>query len=388
MITPILSIIIPTKNRYDYLKYIVENFKNYNFKNCEIVISDNSDVQSEIFMDYLSRLGESNINYHFINKPVSIIENSDNAINLSSGKYVIFIGDDDIVLSNILEVVMWMDNNSIDALKCLKPLYYWPNQKPNYLSNDLTGRLIIQKNKIKYTVDKIDILNELKKITKQGGTSIGKLPTIYHSIIKREKLERIFLDFKTYFPGPSPDMANAIALSYYLNSAYYLNFPFVISGKCNKSGGGKGVNHDHVGDLKSLKHLPNDVLENWDNRIPKYWTAGTIWSQSVSVVLKGFSKKRIYSNMRLDYSFLYAHLFVFNFKQRKILFGKNWVKSFLEVIFYVFIVFSQRSLHFILYRLSYFTLKVSNMKDITAAKDFVESIMDHKLLSKFYNINK
>ena len=38
-----LSVVIPTKNRYTYLKKCVESFKNINTNNTEIVVMDNSD---------------------------------------------------------------------------------------------------------------------------------------------------------------------------------------------------------------------------------------------------------------------------------------------------------------------------------------------------------
>ena len=39
------------------------------------------------------------------------------------------------------------------------------------------------------------------------------LPMFYHGIVKKKILDDIYNTCKTYFPGPSPDMAVSIAIS-------------------------------------------------------------------------------------------------------------------------------------------------------------------------------
>ena len=124
---PFLSIVIPTKNRYEYLKVILEVIKNFRNEDLEIVIQDNSDNPSEKddFFSYVNGLNDSSIKYFYCNENLSINENSDKAVLNSKGKYVCFIGDDDCVTSHIVDAARWMESQAIDVLTFYCPSYIW-----------------------------------------------------------------------------------------------------------------------------------------------------------------------------------------------------------------------------------------------------------------------
>jgi glycosyltransferase involved in cell wall biosynthesis len=373
---PILSIIIPTKNRYSTLLPLLDALCSFISQNFEIVIQDNSENNEEI-INYLERNRDVRLKYFYCGDKLSVSENSNLVVKNSIGNYICFIGDDDGVMPYIVEVVEWMKLNDIKVLKASKPSYYWPDQKSNYLSNDTSG--ILKYEGFNYSIKKINTKGALDFTLNKGGTSMKMLPCLYHGIVKRELLDAIFDKCDTYFPGPSPDMANAIALTKFIDEYTYVNFPVVISGKSAKSTGGQGVLHKHISRIEDVIHLPKDTVKYWSKEIPKYWTGPTIWAESV---LKAMEHCEIdYSKNKFNYAYLNATLYVFNYENRKFIFN-DFKHSILTYDFFIsyFNIFLNRVRVFFKNRFSSSVEKFNNVRNIGEAIKLInEKVDEYKL---------
>ena len=126
---PLLSIIIPTKNRQKYAISIINNILTINNENFELIISDNSD--SAKLKEYIdSKIKDDRVIYYYNSKPISMIENFNKSMSYANGKYICYIGDDDGVCSDIVKFTQWMDNQNIEALigkNCIS--YSWPSDE-------------------------------------------------------------------------------------------------------------------------------------------------------------------------------------------------------------------------------------------------------------------
>jgi glycosyltransferase involved in cell wall biosynthesis len=377
----ILSIIIPTKNRYTTLLPLLDALCSFESNNFEIVIQDNSDNNKEI-LNYLESNRDSRIKYFYCGDRLSVIGNSDLAVNHTTGEYICFIGDDDGVMPYIVDVVEWMKKTGIKALRGFKPNYYWPDQKSNYLSNDTSGNLKIKN--FDYSIKKISTKKALDFTLKKGGTSIRMLPCLYHGIIQREVLSNIFEKCGTYFPGPSPDMANAIALTKFIDEYTYVDFPVVISGKSTKSTGGQGVLHKHVARIEDVVHLPKDTAKNWSKVIPKYWTGPTIWAESV---LKAIENCNIEVVNQLNSSYLYTWLYLFNYRDREEIF-KDFKFNVFTVNFFVnyITIFLNRVQFFLNNRFSSSIEKSKNINNIGDAIILINKKVNENKLRLIINI--
>ena len=87
------SILIPTCNRLELLKYAIETVRRQDFEDWEIVVSDN--CSDEDVIGYLESTADSRIKYFRTDNFVSVNENWNNALEHSSGNYVLMLGDDD-----------------------------------------------------------------------------------------------------------------------------------------------------------------------------------------------------------------------------------------------------------------------------------------------------
>lgn len=97
------SILIPTKDRLSYLRYAVESVRRQDFTDWELIVADNASVED--VAGYLLELGDERIHYLRSEVPLSVTENWNSAIEVSTGTYVLMLGDDDALLPGYLTAV-------------------------------------------------------------------------------------------------------------------------------------------------------------------------------------------------------------------------------------------------------------------------------------------
>lgn len=307
---PLLSIIVPTKNRYYYLSYLVNYFHKIEDNDIELVIQDNSNNISEkaVFVDKLFNLGDTRIKYQYEENELSVIENSDKALLAATGEYICYIGDDDIFSKHLLAYVKRAKAKQIDAILPLKFSYNWPDIKSRFYGDKLSGKFSTKDfSGLEKNVDTNEILNKLLHV---GGCDILNLPRVYHGIIKHDLLKEVFKITGSYFPGPSPDMANATALTLFVKNMVEVDIPLIVSGHSVKSGGGMGASGKHIGEISNYKHLPKNTAEIWTKEIPFYWSGYTIYAESVMQALKRMNRLDLVK--KFNFNYLYATCLVFD----------------------------------------------------------------------------
>ncbi len=305
MAKPLLSVVVPTKNRYIYLKELVKLVNSFNDADLELVIQDNSDCNEEI-LDFLLTIKNENIRYFYSSEKLAATENADKGILNSTGEYVCFIGDDDGVMRWITKVVRYMKNNGIDSLIANKPQYSWPDIKSALI--DSSSTLIIQKTS--ENLKEINCINELRYVERQGFLTMGMLPRVYHGIVSRETMDKLYKQTGTFFPGPCPDMSNAVGLSFLVKKHVYVNYPVVISGAGYNSAAGMGARHQHSGKISEVSFLPKNTEEEWESSLPKYWLGQTIWPNTAIKALRNTNHEDHIAN--INFSYIYSAMIVFH----------------------------------------------------------------------------
>ena len=94
------SILLPTRDRLELLRYAVESILRQDFADWELVISDND--SDEDIGSYVSGLRDPRIRYVRLAQFVPVTDNWNNALAHSTGDYVVMLGDDDILLPGCL----------------------------------------------------------------------------------------------------------------------------------------------------------------------------------------------------------------------------------------------------------------------------------------------
>lgn len=315
---PLLSIVVPTKNRYIYLKHLIQLVDSFKSDELELVIQDNSDNNADI-VNFLNSLNSSIVKYFYSKEKLSMSANADLAILHSIGEYVCFIGDDDGVCRNIIDCVKWMKKNNIDALRSKRTGFIWgdSNNKNNSMHiNNSSACVIYDKPELSYKF--LNPINELNKILKKGFQTIDYIPVVYNGIVKRDVLDKVFEIGNTFFPGSSPDISNGVALAFFTKKLVYVDFPVIISGASKMTGGGiYRYNRNGIAvKLEEVGFISQSSIDNWEKDIPRLWANKLAWPESGIKALRYVNHTEFIEKLNRNY--MYAAFAIYYIKYFKI----------------------------------------------------------------------
>lgn len=319
----LVSVVIPTKDRYPYLIEILSIMTKFKSNLIEFIIGDNT-IENLEFINFLKKINDKRIRYFHFKEKLSQSQNMNLTISKSKYEYITAIGDDDFVLEDIIDFVRTLKRKKIDVIKLVKPVYKWRSE--NY-----KGSLYVPS--FSYNIVKKKSKTELNRVIENCGTNMNDNPSVYHGLVSRNLLDKIYRKFNSYCPGPSPDIANCVAILHTTKYFYIYDGPILVSGNAAKSMAGLGLRGKHYGDIASQKHLPNSLEMVWSNQIPYYWSGPTIWAQSVYSTLS-----KINHSYKLNYSYLYAFLLIYH-PSKIYSFFKNLKKPSIKFSFFYFVIY-------------------------------------------------
>lgn len=330
---PLLSISIPTKNRYYYLKHLIELVRSFSSEEIEIVIQDNTADNTEI-LEYIESLDYPQLKYYHTKEQIPIYLNCDLAVRNSSGEYVCFLGDDDGVTKSILDCCKWMKKTGIECVVPEGYSYNWPDADELAAAKGLErGGTVFWKNPTN-SIRIVKTKDALQMLLDKGCADRSVLPLLYHAVVKRSALEKIWNICGSYFPGASPDIANGVALALVIDRFAYVTYPVAFSGASKHLGGGEAkMKHRGTTDFNSLPFLPNHLEENWNDRVPKVWTAPTIWCQSSIMAFKAMHREDMLD--RINYESMYEQVVIFYHYYRNLAYAQtnNTIRLFIRSTF-------------------------------------------------------
>jgi glycosyltransferase involved in cell wall biosynthesis len=283
---PLLSICIATKNREYYCIEVIKDVLN-TVEDIELCIADNSSTKK--ITNFLESVNDSRVKYEYNPNEISSIDNFNKCIELSTGEFVIMIGDDDTVLPTIYEQVKWMKQEKVDSLSFKYNIdYYWPNSS----IEDFKLGCLEYIPDLALIYKRIETENSLLRLLQEGiiQYQFYELPRIYHGIIKRTILEEIKSNIGNFFDGLSPDIFSTVSLALLVQKHYVSSKTFTIAGACNSSTSVQSLKGQHSGLLKDAPHFKNRHNYQWNSIIPAYYSVETIWAESAINALVKFNR--------------------------------------------------------------------------------------------------
>lgn len=294
----LLSIVVPEKDRYKYLKPLIELIRGFSLDDLELVIQDNTIDNAEI-LEFIDSISYPHLKYYHHKEKLSVVQNANKGVLNSTGEYVCMIGDDDGIVRNIIECVKWMKMNDVEALRPRHSTFYlWPDAVINS-SNKQSSLLSYQDTKP--TFQYINPIEEVKRLGGIGMQNIGLLPKVYHGIVKRSILDKVYNIGETYFPGAAGDMANAVALSFCVKKFVIVDFPVTIHGSSQMTGGGIVRKKNEMAKLDEVDFITQEVVDNWETTIPRIWHTCFVWPESATKGLRYMSQVNLIQNINYDY---------------------------------------------------------------------------------------
>jgi glycosyltransferase involved in cell wall biosynthesis len=285
----------------------------------QVVVSDNSDNETLRDLIVPSLFDERLVYRHTLGE-LSAVENFDLALSLVTGDYVSFIGDDDIIGPEFLEIVEFAKTENYDAVfyrsKSRVIHYFWPGvSSPRW--GDMGGKLYFSDFTGK--ISRPDLIKASKKALLRLGSGPMTMPRIYLGIVSRALVEKILDLYGCLFGGVSPDVFSSHLLALHAENPIMLDFPFIIPGAFPKSASAARADRTDVGTLLDNNYLARFKKLDWDDRVPKYFSPYTVWAQShvkAIAVVGGDVPLRSFAH-------LYALCFIFTNKQSQGLLTKS-----------------------------------------------------------------
>jgi glycosyltransferase involved in cell wall biosynthesis len=114
MIFPLVTAIIPTYNRKEYLENAIQSVANQSYSNIEILVIDDGS-----YSNYAQSICDKFSNCYYLYKENGGLSSARNyGINLAKGEYIAFLDDDDFWESSKIEkqVKVLLENPSIDCV--------------------------------------------------------------------------------------------------------------------------------------------------------------------------------------------------------------------------------------------------------------------------------
>ena len=305
MITkPILSILIPTKNREEFSFNVIQHILKIKDDRFQLIVHDNSDVNK---LEYLlaDNFKDSRLKYFYSNEILSFVENFSLGISKCDGEYITIIGDDDGINPLIIDIASWASNNGIEAITPTLPLiYYWPESGIDFKNDH--GRLTILN--ITCNAKFYNAEQELIKLLKNGCQNYlsYNLAKVYHGMIKKSILDEIKSKAGNYIGGLSPDIYLSVAASVLVKNVLIIDYPLTISGICKKSGSADSATGKHTGILENAPHFKGHINYMWSNKVPRFYSVETIWGDSALAALNDLKKFNLIKHFRVDVLSIYC----------------------------------------------------------------------------------
>ncbi len=386
---PILSIIVPTKNRFDYSKFLVDSFLNIKDEDVEFVIFDTS--SDNILERYIKKLNlDKRIKYYYQNVSLSFAQTFNQSLARANGEYLTFIGDDDGVNPEIVKLTKWAKKNNIDSISTpMVVTYGWPDLETKYTPSFHKSKLIIRKFNGK--IEKINLEKEILKFAQNGFQVFNRLSRVYYGIVSKKVFEKAISNSGSFFWGGSPDISGSTAASIFAQNHYIIDYPIFIGGSSGKSGAGRAGKNKQFGHIKD-EWQTREYASEWPSIIPTFFSEQTVWAHAAYLTIQKNAKQDLLSHFNSTYLFAksaayspikyYSVIFSDYLKIQKRVRVKNLSKFFYCYFNFVAIkilsIFYRMTRIGILYKYLVYKNKIN---DIKAGVVYMQKILDKKNLS-------
>ncbi len=126
---PILSVLIPTRNRAFYLDYAIRSAININHQQVEILISNNksNDNTTEICRQF----DDPRVKLFETNEVIPMHSNYESLLQKATGEWVYVLGDDDALMPHVVDYLCYVNAKypACEALVTPRAYYFWENAR-------------------------------------------------------------------------------------------------------------------------------------------------------------------------------------------------------------------------------------------------------------------
>ena len=293
---PLISLIIPTRERADTLSFTIKAALNQNSDSYEVIVSDNfsQDNTKEVVQSF----NDSRLVYINSGKRLSMCDNWDFALEHAKGEYIIFIGDDDAIMPESIDKLQITIKNKPNLVYC------WPRVVYNWPKNDQRASVSC----LSPNTNPFDI--NLKKLAKFivsiGGGRSTFLPSVYHGAIAKSILDIIKDKTGRVFHSTYPDIFIAFATPVFSDTATNVGYTVTVTGRSPKANSGI-IYNDRDGTANAERFFKE--YENYKIHLslfPKINVLANLLADTILVAMDKFPQ--FYGDMYFNYNATWAYI--------------------------------------------------------------------------------
>lgn len=231
-----ISLVIPTRERAEYLASCLDTALSVDDPDFEIVVSDN--CSQDDTAEVVAARSDPRLHYVRTHERCSMRANFENGLQAASGDYIIFIGDDDGVLpSGITYLRKLISYYRPEAVSWRFIRYEWPLENREYPNGSIRIRRSTPYGRPRQQTPSA-ILNEICA-SRIGYSSLFRYACPYQGCISRKLVERVSASQGgVYFRGAIPDLYACIAnLRAMSDPLLWAGHPVTIAGRSPRSNG-------------------------------------------------------------------------------------------------------------------------------------------------------
>ncbi len=223
---PLVSLLVPTRNRLPYLKHTLQSALNQNDADLEIIVADNATDDGT--REYLASLG-NRIKVVRSETALSMTDNWHRGLAAVTGEWVIVIGDDDALMPPFMSVIKDTVRRMPDAemVSWIASIYRWPDAAADQ------NMLMFRFGGSGKIVSSAETLREIF----ENIQDIYSPPGLYHTITRTRVIDRIRARCGEYWLGLSPDIGSGLLHLAFTKNYLVVPFPMSVMGFSKSSTG-------------------------------------------------------------------------------------------------------------------------------------------------------
>jgi len=302
--TPLLTIVIPTRNRMPYAISAIQSILEIADPRLELVVQDNSDSR-DLEGHIRENILDNRLRYRYTPPPLSSIDNFNAAMELATGEYLCLIGDDDGVNPEIMAAAAWASREGLDALVWrTSARYLWPGSgvPPTLCSRNSGGTLTIRPFLGSLVEPAVNVERETRMLLREGGIYYRRtgLPTLYHGLVHRRCLQAVYEKIGAYFGGLSPDIFAVLTIANFADRVAVVDYPLSIPGTCSVSGTAWFSRAKRAGRLEDAPPFRNRGEYHWCELVPRVYTEETVTAESGIAALRAVGREDLVRELNLS----------------------------------------------------------------------------------------
>lgn len=226
---PRFSIVIPTRERADTLRWSIATALEMEGEDYEVVVQDNA--SSALTRAVVEAYEDPRLVYSRSDRPLSMSENWEMGLAACSGEWIHYIGDDDGMMPQALKTLRAVEKNApgVEVVHWAPHSYWWPD----CIVPDYRNRLFVQLSNF----DHASWVNAraVEKAYFEQDLGWNMLPMIYTSFVHRNVIERVSQKAGSYFPTISPDIFSGLGNLWAVERFLRVNRPLNMRGTSRHS---------------------------------------------------------------------------------------------------------------------------------------------------------